>query len=106
MFALPTTEQVAALRAIMDAIIGAVRAAGPMGAPGGVIYAALMAQGCTLSQYQSLMGAMVRAGVLWREGDLYRLPPKPPAARRSKRPASQARNEQWVGVHRSLGSTV
>ena len=41
----PAPEQVKALRAVLDAILAAVAEAGPMGAPGGVIYAALMAQG-------------------------------------------------------------
>jgi hypothetical protein len=71
----PTTEQIAALRAIADAIVEAIKAAGPMGAPGGVIYAALMASGCTLTQYESFMGAMVRTGILTRHGDLYRVGP-------------------------------
>jgi hypothetical protein len=48
-----------------------VRAAGSLGAPGGVIYAALMGQGCTLSQFESLMAGLVRAGKLRRDGDLY-----------------------------------
>ena len=77
---IPVTEQIAALRAIADAIVEAVEAAGPMGAPGGVIYAALMASGCTLAQYESIMSAMVRAGILTRHGDLYRVGP---AARRA-----------------------
>ena len=78
----PTTEQIAALRALAGAITEAVKAAGPMGAPGGVIYAALMAQGCTLAQYESIMSAMVRSGNLTRHGDLYRVAPKPASAAR------------------------
>ena len=42
-----------------------------LGAPGGVIYAALMGQDCTLSQFKSLMVGLVRAGKLRRDGDLY-----------------------------------
>lgn len=60
-----------ALRAILDAILEAVAAAGTTGAPGGVIYAALMAQGCSLSQYQTLMEGLVSVRRLRREGDLY-----------------------------------
>ncbi len=66
-------EQIAALRAIADAIVEAVKATGPMGAPGGVIYAALMASGCTLTQYETIMSAMVRSRILTRHGDLYRV---------------------------------
>jgi len=67
----PTPDQVTALRAVLDAILEAVAAAGPCGAPGGVIYAALMGQGCSLSQYQTLMDGLVSVRRLRREGDLY-----------------------------------
>jgi hypothetical protein len=72
---IPAAEQIAALRAIADAIVEAVKAAGPVGAPSGVIYAALMASGCTLAQYESIMSAMVRSGIFTRHGDLYRVAP-------------------------------
>ena len=67
----PAPEHVKALRAVLDAILEAVAEAGPTGAPGGVIYAALMAQGCSLSQYQSLMDGLVSVRRLRRQGDLY-----------------------------------
>jgi hypothetical protein len=66
-----TPQQRTALGLIARATIDAVQAAGPDGAPAGVLYAALMQQGCTLSQFQSLMGALVRTGKLRAEGDLY-----------------------------------
>jgi hypothetical protein len=66
-----TPQQAKAIRAACSAIVDAVKAAGPVGAPGGVIYAALMGQGCTLHQYEQLMSGLVRAGRLRREGDLY-----------------------------------
>ena len=72
---IPTPEQVKALRAVLDAILEAVAEAGPTGAPGGVIYAALMAQGCSLSQYQSLMDGLVSVRRLRRQGDLYFIVP-------------------------------
>jgi hypothetical protein len=56
---------------ICDAVIEAVKVAGDRGAPGGVIYSALMAQGCTFSQYQSLMAALVATGKLRQSGQLY-----------------------------------
>ena len=68
-----TAAQVKALRAVADAITDTVREAGPFGAPGGVIYAALMAHGCTLHQFQQIMAGLVQAGRLTREGDLYRV---------------------------------
>ncbi len=67
----PTTHQLRLLKLALEAVIDAVKAAGPMGAPGGVIYAAMMAQGASLSQYQSIMGALVSVGKLRRQGDLY-----------------------------------
>lgn len=69
--ATPTPEQLRAIKAVADAIVDAVRAAGSMGAPGGVIYAALMGHGCTFNQYQQFMGALVRTGKLRQRGDLY-----------------------------------
>jgi hypothetical protein len=69
----PTEQQLQLLRMVATAIIQTVRDAGPLGAPGGVIFAALSAQGCTLSQYQSLISGLVQAGKLARDGDLYRV---------------------------------
>ena len=68
-----TPQQIAAIRMLADAVVDAVKAAGSLGAPGGVIYAALMAHGCTLAQFESLMDALIRAGKLTRSGDLYRV---------------------------------
>jgi hypothetical protein len=64
-------NQVKAVQLVCSAILEAVKAGGDHGAPGGVIYAALMTQGCTLEQYEGLMGALVRAGRLRRSGELY-----------------------------------
>ncbi len=67
-----THAQATALKQICDAVIDTVKQSGPMGAPGGILYAALMAYGCSLSQFESLMGALVRAGKLTKHGDCYR----------------------------------
>lgn len=66
--------QRSALLAVCNAIIDTVAEAEPIGAPGGVIYAALSAQGCTFNQYTSLMGALISAGRLRFEDDCYHLP--------------------------------
>ena len=66
-----TTEQVLALKRILDAIIETVKESGPMGAPGGILYAGLMAQGCSLNQFESIMGGLVRAGKLTKQGECY-----------------------------------
>lgn len=66
-----TEKQRTALSQVIDAILDAVRAAGPLGAPGGLIYAPLMAEGCTFNQYTSIMAGLVRHGKLRQDGDLY-----------------------------------
>jgi len=65
-----TAEQAQALRRIVAMITETVAEAGPNGAPSGHLYAALMTAGCTLSQYQSLIGALVKTGHLVQRGDV------------------------------------
>ena len=67
-----TIQQIQAVREIGQAIVQTVKEAGePVGAPGGILYAALMASGCSFSQFQSIMGTLVRAGYLRQSGDCY-----------------------------------
>ncbi len=68
-----TTAQITALRAIADTILDAIGAAGPIGAPGGHIYAALMTAGCTFDQYEQIMRGLERAALVSRRGDCYHL---------------------------------
>lgn len=74
-----TPQQAAAMKYIVSATLDAIRAAGPSGAPGGVMYAAMMTHGCTLQQFQSLMNALVKAGKVRREGELYFIAEQVPA---------------------------
>lgn len=62
-------QQLQAIRAIADAITESVREAGDMGAPSGIVYAALMGH-MTLDQYYQFIAGLVRAGKLRQEGDL------------------------------------
>ena len=62
-----TPQQAKALQAVAKAIIESCKTF----APGGVIYAALMAQGCTLNQFEQIMGQLVGAGMLSKEGECY-----------------------------------
>jgi hypothetical protein len=62
-----TPQQVKALQSVAKAIIESCKTF----APGGVIYAALMAQGCTLNQFNQIMGQLVSAGMLSKNGDCY-----------------------------------
>jgi hypothetical protein len=45
-----------------DMIVETAREAGPLGAPSGVVYAALSAHGMTLNVYQQIVDALVDAG--------------------------------------------
>ena len=65
------TQQVDAIKAVCDAILDTVRLSSPLGAPAGPMYAAMMAQGFTLEQFETVMGALVKAGKLRKSGDLY-----------------------------------
>lgn len=55
-------EIVAAIRLAMNCIEDAARAAGPAGAPSGIIFAGLQASGMRLEPYQQILAAMVKAG--------------------------------------------
>ena len=66
-----TIEQAKALRMICDAVIDSVKAAGPLGAPAGTLYAALMTHGASLEQFESLMAGLVKIGKLTKQGHLY-----------------------------------
>jgi hypothetical protein len=69
-----TAQQLAALKAVGDAVIASVAAAGLLGCPGGILYAALMAHGCTLEQFEKLMDALVSIKQLEKRGQLYFIP--------------------------------
>jgi len=73
MSAQTTARKAAAMRAVLAVVLEAVKAAGPQGAPAGPMYAALMAQGCTLDQFQAIMGALVKTGKVRASanGELY-----------------------------------
>ncbi len=65
-----TQEQIQALRAVAAMFIDAVRAAGDLGAPAGVMYAAVMGR-LSLHQFEQITSGLVRAGKLRKEGDLF-----------------------------------
>lgn len=71
--------QIKTLALVSLAVIEAVEVAGMQGAPGGVLYAAMQAQGATLTQFQSLMGTLTRPGYLSLEDDCYRSTTSTPA---------------------------
>jgi hypothetical protein len=59
------------LRHVAEAIIESVREAGPMGAPGGSLYAAMMTHGFSLDNFNQIMSGLVSAGMLEKRGQLY-----------------------------------
>ncbi len=60
-----------ALAQLLQAICDAVATGGEHGVPGGTLYASLMAAGCSLQQFQTLMDLLVQMGRLRRKGHLY-----------------------------------
>ena len=64
-----TTHQLQAMKAILDAVIDAIKAT-PEGTPEGSLYALLMTQGCSLNQFQAIIGALCTAGKIRKEGHL------------------------------------
>jgi predicted transcriptional regulator len=69
-----TTTQAKALRSIATIILEAISAADPViGAPGGHLYMGLMHAGCTLDQFQQLMGSLVRLKFVKQTGECYHI---------------------------------
>jgi hypothetical protein len=66
--------QLMAVAMIGLTIVAAVKAAGPLGVPGGTIYAGLMGHGCTLSQFENLMSILLQSGKIIKKGQLYVAP--------------------------------
>lgn len=64
-------DQPTALARLVGAIIESVREMGEQGAPAGPLYAALMTVGITLDQFNTIMEALVKRGVLRHSGHVY-----------------------------------
>ena len=58
----PDAKVLAALKLAVDCILDAAKIAGPTGAPSGVVYAAMMEHGMTLTVYEQIVDYLVRAG--------------------------------------------
>jgi predicted transcriptional regulator len=63
-----TNQQIKALQSIGKGIIESCNI-DSIGAPSSVIYAALMAHGASLNQFQSIMNTLVRSGFLTHDTD-------------------------------------
>ena len=65
-----TTEQITRqLLGIATLVNDSIREAGPLGIPSGHLYAILMAHGCSLEQYEALIGALLAMGMIRKSGD-------------------------------------
>ena len=68
-----TIEQIKAVQQLATLIVDSVKEADTgYGCPAGPMYAALMAHGCTLNQFEQIMSALVRVGKLTKHGDCYK----------------------------------
>lgn len=97
-----TPTQIRTAQTIGLAVMETIQESGTLGAPSGVLFAAMQAQGCTLQQFESLMGPMLRKGFVELDAlcytiteagttfiaDLRRTLGLPPAVAASRAPAS------------------
>ena len=65
----PTVQQIEIMRKILAAVLDTIKAE-PMGAPAGIIYAALSGFGCSMDQYNQIIGALKAAGKVREENHL------------------------------------
>ena len=72
----PTPTELRAMLSVIHGVLDAAHAGGTMGAPAGIMYAAMMAQGCTLDQFHQITSATQSAGLITRDGDLIHLTDK------------------------------
>lgn len=63
-----TQSQVGAALKIVQAVADTVREAGSV--PAGTVYAALMAHGCTLGQFEGIVGILEGAGLVTNRGNV------------------------------------
>lgn len=62
-------NQIQAMRKILDGVVEAVKTS-QAGTPEGFIYAYLTTHGCSLEQYQAIIGALCKTGKIRKEGHL------------------------------------
>ena len=65
------TEAQTAVTQVVKALVDTIAETGDRGAPGGVLYAALMAHGCSYEMFQNLMTLLVQSKKVVRRGDCY-----------------------------------
>jgi len=55
------------------AVLESIEQAGDLGAPAGILFAAMQAHGASLNQFQSIMRGLTEAGKVCMEGECYHL---------------------------------
>lgn len=70
-----TPEQIKAVQRVSLVLLETIEAEGDLGAPSGPMFAALQTQGCTMSQYQQLMGQLEHRGFVTRSDHCYTITP-------------------------------
>ncbi len=63
-------QQKAAICMLLEMFVDAIKVAGDRGAPGGVLYSAVLGK-MTLAQFEQIMDALVQSGKVTRRGQLY-----------------------------------
>jgi predicted transcriptional regulator len=66
-----TQDQITIIQQIGLGILEAIESCGNIGAPAGALYAALMAKGASLNQFNSIMGTLTTKGMATEEGNCY-----------------------------------
>jgi len=64
-------RKLAVLKILVDTLVDTIKESGAMGAPGGVLYAALMTKGFSLEEFEILMRVVVATGRVYKTGHLY-----------------------------------
>lgn len=58
-----------AIKLIINSVVDSLKA-NPSGTPEGSLYAVMMTQGCSLEQFNAIIGALCDAGMIRKQGNL------------------------------------
>jgi len=58
-----------AIKMIVNSVVQSLKA-NPEGTPEGSLYAVMMSQGCSLEQFNAIIGALCDAGMIRKQGNL------------------------------------
>jgi len=66
----PTNDEIMAVIRIMQIVVETIREMGKMGAPSGVVYAALQTMGCNLASYNRMISELKNLGIIQEKNNL------------------------------------